>query len=464
MSFEFPLRDLRVIDLADEKGELCGRLLADFGADVVRVEPPAGARSRGLPPFHDGQSLYFAYRNFNKRGAVLDLETSAGRERLHTLLAGADVMIESEAPGRLAAKNLDPAGLAERHPRLIVTSISDFGQTGPYRDWIGSDPVIEAVGGMITKAGLPTKPPLIPPCPIGYDVAGCVGALATLMAVWQRQRTGQGQHIDLAAMLALAQTTDWGFSNAGMMREKGLPYGDSRIGSGPVYTIYACKGGYVRLVVLSPRQWRAIWEWMGKPEAFADPYWEAFMARLQNADVLRELYTEHFASMTMDEVSAEAQRRGIVCTPVLRPEEVLANEHLRSRRSFVEVEIARGVVGPVAAGFHELDGERIGIRRRARSSASTPRRCWRRPHPGQPHRERPCRSARRPVGAAFRTPRARLRHRRRRGRGRAPARRVRRRRDQDRDAHLPGLHPRGDRRRDVALPSPRRAAASAASA
>ena len=365
MSSARPLEGLRVIDLADERGELCGRLLADFGADVIRVEPPEGARSRGLPPFHAGHSLYFAYRNYNKRGLALDLASPTDRERLDGLLAGADVLIESAAPGRLAQLGLDPADLIARHPQLIVTSISDFGQTGPYRDWVATDAVVEAVGGMMTKAGLPTKPPLIPPCPIAYDVAGCVAALATLIGCWQRQRTGFGQHIDFSAVEALAQTTDWGFSNAGLTQSRGLPYGETRQGSGPIYSIYRCKGGFVRLVVLSPRQWRAMWEWLGKPEAFADPHWESFISRLQAADVLTALYTEHFASMTMEEVSAEAQRRGIVCTPVLNPEEVLANEHLRSRDSFVDVEVAPGVHGPVAAGFHELDGVRQGFRRRA---------------------------------------------------------------------------------------------------
>jgi crotonobetainyl-CoA:carnitine CoA-transferase CaiB-like acyl-CoA transferase len=360
-----PLEGLRVVDLADEKGELCGRLLADFGADVIRVEPPEGARSRSIPPFHDGRSLYFAYRNFNKRGLALDLESEADRGRLDGLLAGSDVLIESSAPGRLAELGLDPQDLTRRHPHLVVTSITDFGQKGPYRDWVATDAVVEAVGGMMTKAGIATKPPLIPPCPIAYDVAGGVAALASLIAVWQRLHTGYGQHIDFSAALALAQTTDWGFSNAGLMKDQDLPYGETRQGSGPVYTIYRCKGGFVRLVVLSPRQWRAMWEWLGKPEAFADPHWESFISRLQNADVLTQLYTEHFAAMTMEEVAAEAQRRGIVCTPVLRPEEVLANEHFISRNTFADAEVAPGIRGPMAASFHELDGVRQGYRRRA---------------------------------------------------------------------------------------------------
>ena len=115
-----PLAGVRVVDLADEKGELCGRLLADLGAEVLRVEPPAGAESRRLPPFApDGHtSLYFAVRNAGKRGATLDITTPEGRERLHALLADADICIESFAPGFLAANDLDPIVLQERYPGL----------------------------------------------------------------------------------------------------------------------------------------------------------------------------------------------------------------------------------------------------------------------------------------------------------------------------------------------------------
>jgi crotonobetainyl-CoA:carnitine CoA-transferase CaiB-like acyl-CoA transferase len=362
---ERPLAGFRVVDLADEKGEMCGRMLADLGADVLRVEPPGGARSRRLPPFAGDTSLFFAYRNLGKRGAVLDLTREADRERLHALLAGADALIESAMPGALAAISLDPAALVARHPHLVVTSISDFGQSGPYRDWVATDAVLEAVGGMMFKAGLPDREPLIPPGAVASDVAGILGAFATLCAFYQRRGTGRGQHIDVSAVVALAQITDWSLPNAAISRVRGAPYGEKRQGSGPIYKIYACKGGYVRLVILSPRQWRAMWEWLGRPEAFADPYWEAFLARLQNADVLNALYTEHFASLTMDEVCSEAQRRGIVCTPVLRPEEVLANVHFASRRTFAEAEVAPGVRGPVAQGFHELDGGRLGFRGRA---------------------------------------------------------------------------------------------------
>jgi crotonobetainyl-CoA:carnitine CoA-transferase CaiB-like acyl-CoA transferase len=360
-----PLEGIRVLDLADEKGELAGRLLADLGADVVRVEPPGGARSRRLPPLHGGTSLYFAHRNSNKRGVVLDLEGERDRARLSDLCSRADVLIESFAPGTLAKLGLDPAVLVERNPHLVALSITDFGQTGPYRDWVATDATLEAIGGQLFKAGLADLPPLLPPGALAWDIAGVMGCFAALLALLQRFRTGHGQWIDLSALEALAQTTDWSFSNATYARAKGQTPFELRMGSGPMYKIYACKGGYVRLVILSPRQWRAMREWLGDPEYLQDPKYDSFLGRMGIADALGVIIGDLFATMGHEEVAFEAQRRGIVCTPVLRPGEVLANVHFRSRGTFVDAEYAPGESGPVASGFFELDGERQGFRRRA---------------------------------------------------------------------------------------------------
>ena len=158
-----PLLGLRIVDLADEKGELCGRLLSDLGAEVLRIEPPGGGISRGLPPFaEDGEtSLYFGFRNAGKRGGTLDLERPEGRNQLVELLADADVLIESFEPGYLAGLGISPETLIKRHPHLIVTSISDFGQTGPYANYVGTDMVGVAIRQI-------AKPPIKPPKPAQY--------------------------------------------------------------------------------------------------------------------------------------------------------------------------------------------------------------------------------------------------------------------------------------------------------
>jgi len=359
-----PLSGIRVIDLADEKGELAGRVLADFGAEVVRVEGPDGARSRRLPPFKDDRSLYFATRNANKLGLRLDLDVEADRDRLLDLLARADVFIESETPGRMADRGLDPAKLSERFPHLIVLSISDFGQTGPYRDWVATDSTLAAIGGMQAKAGTADREPLFPPGAMAYDVGGVMAAHAALVALYQREETGFGQTIDLSILEAVAGQTDWAFANGSMIEAKGQDSTTIRDGSGPVYKIIACKTGFVRLVIMAPRQWHALREWLGDPEYLRDPKYDSFIGRIAIADALEVVVGDLFATMPHEEVAAEAQRRGIVCTPVLTPGEVLKNEHFTSRATFVEGEYAPGEVGPFASGFFELDGERIGYRSR----------------------------------------------------------------------------------------------------
>ncbi len=361
-----PLSGYRVVDLADEKGELAGRILADFGAEVIRVEPPQGARSRRLPPFApSGESLYFAYRNSNKLGHVLDLESEAGRAGLLDLLARADVLIESEAPGRMAALGLAPKVLSERFPHLVVLSISDFGQTGPYRDWVATDSTMCAISGMQFKAGVADREPLFSPGAMVYDIAGIMGAFAAMTALYQRERTGYGQTLDLSVLEAVAQQTDWSFSNNSMTDAKLQEGLQSRVGSGPIYKIFPCKGGFVRLVIMAPRQWRAMRAWLGEPDYLQDPKYDTFLGRMEIADALNVMVGDLFATMTHEEVAFEAQKRGIVCTPVLAPGEVLENVHFRSRNTFVDGEYAKGERGPIASGFFELDRERQGYRHRA---------------------------------------------------------------------------------------------------
>jgi crotonobetainyl-CoA:carnitine CoA-transferase CaiB-like acyl-CoA transferase len=361
-----PLDGIRVLDLADEKGELAGRLLADMGADVIRVEPPTGAKSRGAPPFHDDKSLYFAFRNFNKRGLGLDLDSEPDRGRLRQLADEADVVIDSFGPGGLAARGLAPDSLVAANPGLVVLSISDFGATGPYRDWVATDATLEALGGMQFQAGLPEKAPLLPPGTPAWDIAGIMGAFAVLAALFQREKTGgHGQVIELSALEALAQQTNWAISNGSYTRAKGQDVHELRAGSGPMYKIYRCKTGYVRLVILSPRQWKAMREWLGDPEYLRDPIYDSFLGRMQIADAIAVTIGDLFETMGHEELAFEAQRRGIVCTPVLSPDEVLANEHFVSRGTFANEEYAPGATGPIAAGFFDVDGERQGYRHRA---------------------------------------------------------------------------------------------------
>ena len=358
-----PLAGARAVDMADEKGELCGRLLAHLGADAVRVEPPAGAASRRLPPFApDGTtSLYFAHRNADKRGVTLDIEREAGRALLHRLLANADVLIETQAPGYLASLGLAPAQLIERYPRLIVASITDFGQSGPYRDYQGTDMVGFAMGGMMYRAGVAERPPVVAPGALAYDATAITASFAIVMAVYQRLRSGRGQHLDVSVMESVANLSDWSlpsYSQSGGFQR--------RAGSGLVYPVYPCADGHVRMVILSPREWRAMRAWLGEPDVVKDEVWEQLMFRLGNRDVLDPLFIELFRDKKKMDLAREAQRRGIAVTPVLTPAEVMTNEHAVARGTFVKMPVD-GFEGLVPAGMFEVNGERHGLQRRAPS-------------------------------------------------------------------------------------------------
>ncbi|MGH7924038.1 MAG: CoA transferase, partial [Candidatus Binatus sp.] len=191
--FDRPLAGIRVIDHADENGEMCGRLLADLGAEVIRVEPLGGAASRRLPPLHGETSLCFAVRNLGKKSVMLDMKTADGRRRLDGLLDESDVWLESHR-----ADDLNRREVLERHSSLVITSITPFGLTGPYRDYAATDAVLVAMSGLLFRSGVPDKPPLLPPGALAYDIAGTTAAFATVTALWNRRKTGRGDHLDVS--------------------------------------------------------------------------------------------------------------------------------------------------------------------------------------------------------------------------------------------------------------------------
>jgi crotonobetainyl-CoA:carnitine CoA-transferase CaiB-like acyl-CoA transferase len=357
---ERPLAGLRVLDSADEKGELCGRILGDLGAEVIRLEPPTGALSRRLPPFAPGRatSLFFALRNAGKRSITLDFRTPTGAELLHRLLGRVDAWIETEPPGSLAACGLAPAELLARHPALVLTSITDFGQDGPYRDWQGTDMLGFAMGGLLYRCGRADRPPVMPPGSLAYDSTALVAALATLIALYRRLTSGRGQHLDVSVLESVANMSDWALPNYSV--SQGF---QARDGAG-FYALYRCADGWVRMVVLVTRHWDALLDWMGRPAELADPKLDQFLERLVRRAEVEPVIERFFADQKKIDVACEAQRRGIPVTPLLLPSEVLENEHTRARATFAPLEIEPGLEVTFPTGFLQIDGHRVGPRER----------------------------------------------------------------------------------------------------
>jgi benzylsuccinate CoA-transferase BbsE subunit len=191
------LGGLRVLDLTDLRGALAGRLLADMGADVIKVEPPGGDPTRRIGPFagdqpHPDRNLPFWFYNLNKRSVTLDYQHARGADLLMRLAESADAIIESFEPGRLEQLGLERNELSKRNPALILCSIAPFGQTGPWRDFEADDTVLAALSGMLYVNGFPNEPPVRPLGLQAYHCAGYYGAIAIMSALFTRERTGRG--------------------------------------------------------------------------------------------------------------------------------------------------------------------------------------------------------------------------------------------------------------------------------
>jgi len=364
---DLPLAGLRVVDLADGKAEMCGRFLADLGAEVILVEPPSGAKSRQLPPFSGEQSLYFATHNANKRSVVLDLTAAADKQRFLDLVAASDIVIDSARPGDMAALGLAPEVLRERRPDLVVLSISDFGQSGPYRDYQGSNAVFYALGGVLARSGIDGNRPLLPPGDLALESTAIQAAWVALLAYWRKLKTGAGNTMDFSLLEATAQILDPGLgvtgsAAAGRSASEMAPYG--RPPKGFLYPIFPCADGHVRICILNPRQWQGMCGWLGDDHPFTDPEYGNINKRFKAIREINALIAELFADKSGDELVAEGQRRGIPIAAVSTPQQVLSNTHFNARGAFTDLDVG-GSTAKVPSGYVEVDSQRMGIRQPA---------------------------------------------------------------------------------------------------
>ncbi|WP_328395871.1 CaiB/BaiF CoA transferase family protein [Nocardia sp. NBC_00416] len=361
-----PLHGVRVLDLTDSLGESSGRYLADLGAEVIRVEPPGGSRSRTAEPVLDGVSIPFALRNANKLGITVDLTTAPGRARLTELARDADILLESRPPGDLSELGVGPAEIRRAAPSLVWVSISGFGQDGPYRDWLATEPVLYGMSGVLSRSGAPGAEPLLPPAGLVEETVGVHAAWAALLAYHRRLDTGRGETVDISAFEVMVHGFDPGFGTQGSAaagRSEDFPRG--RPDASNFYPVFPCRDGHVRICLLARRQWRGMFEWLGAPEKFADPKYDTIPARFAAADSLHPLIERLFAGHTQAELVAEGARRGVPVGGVHTLTEVLATEHFDTNGSLVDAELAVGLRARVPSGYVSLGGRRAGFRTRA---------------------------------------------------------------------------------------------------
>lgn len=362
-----PLTGLRVIDFTDGTAGFAGRFLADLGADVVLVEPPGGAASRGAQPQHDGHGLRFATAHANKRGVVLDLTSENDRERLLTLTDAADIFLESQPAGLLDAAGAGQRVMRERNSNLVVVSVSDFGRTGPYRDYKGGESVFVAMSSLLTRSGAPGREPLLPPGELASQTAAVDVAFAALLAYFRAQRGGGGDYIDCSLFDLVTQDLDPGFGMAGTAT-LGQPLVNLPPGRPDVrmmYPILPCADGHVRMFIAAAKHWRALLAWMGEPAELSDPALENMFGRLMNWTKIEPVLVRFFADQTRADIVSRAAQLGVAMAPLNVAEEVLNSDHVKVRESFVSAEVAPGVHASIPNGYLDFDDHRAGFRHRA---------------------------------------------------------------------------------------------------
>ncbi len=329
MPSDGPLHGFRVLELGNGAGAMAGRALAGLGASVSRIALAAGGpvRAGEGPSLSPARDAWYALDK-----DIVTIDAARAAMVLQTALADADVLIDGLPPDRLPALGLDPRDLRRRFPRLVVLSITDYGQDGPYRDWAGSALTNFALGGSLFRAGQPVEPPAPPPAELADTIGGVTGALAVAAALAARGDTGEGDWIDCSIAESCVATSDWaipGRSISGRTTE--------RNGSGPLYPVYRVTDGFVRVINLSPKQWAAFKAWLGHPPELAGPEWNAALFRVANADVLDLVFARETAGRTREELFHSGQRAGVSVVPVYAPEDIAGDAHFAARHALATV-------------------------------------------------------------------------------------------------------------------------------
>ena len=351
------LEDLTILDLCDEKGHLMGKLLGEMGARVIKIEPPGGEMARQVGPFRNdepdpNQSLFFWTNNSSKESATLNLESEVGQGIFKNMAQAADIVLESFDPGYLESLGLGYPQLADLNPTLIMTSLTGFGQDGPYRDYMTSDLVAMAMGGIMHSCGyddVPGSPPIRPTERQGYNTGSHFGVIATLMAVVYRDMTGEGQYVDASIHEACSCTTEAAMPQYMYMKQ--LVHRQTArhhsANSTPKSLCPTSDGKFINVFALftNLHSWRTLITWMdeaGMVEDLLDEkYRDMAMHRIRTGDevehafnVLRRFIKAH----TADEIYHGAQQRRFPWGVIRSPDETLDDPHLWERGFFERVE------------------------------------------------------------------------------------------------------------------------------
>lgn len=336
-----PLVGVRVLELgALLAGPFCGQLLSDLGAEVIKVEPPErgdAMRVMGRSKV-DGRGLWWSQIARGKKCVSLDLRVEQGQDIARQLVAISDVVVENFRPGRMEEWNLGYPELFQVNPGLIFTRVSGFGQSGPYRDRAGFGSVGEAMGGLRFVTGFPDRPPPRVGISIGDMLAGVFGAVGTLAALIEREKSGRGQVIDVAiyeAVAALMESTLADYSRAGVVRER---TGSTLPGFAPSNAYQTSDGQWYIIGANADNPFRRLCEVMGRPEMADDERYSTDSARGDHMEELDELVAGWVATKTEAELTEVLGDAGVPAGPIFDAAMALADPHYKAREMLHEVE------------------------------------------------------------------------------------------------------------------------------
>ena len=355
------LPGLRVLDLSSSMGAFCGKLLSDLGMDVIKIEPPDGDPTRSEPPFAKGHahregSLRFAYLNAGKRSITLDVTKPQGKKLLLRLVQSADIVLETFAPGFLAAHNLGYSDLIETQDKLILVSLTGFGQDGPYAHFKTPDIVGTAMGGLLYISGDPKMPPCNPPETQSYYYASLFAAYGVTLALWQRETRGIGAYIDasIQASLALHEHVAFNYSAEGRVMKRA---GSQHQHNAPA-NLFKCKNGYIALFVTQTHWPLLLKVWKDHAPELDDPKWINSNLRRANADYINAEVTSFTSRFLKEDLAELMQKHGIPGLPVNSPADFMKDPHIQARGFFGTV------THPVLGSFEQpgtpfmVDGQR----------------------------------------------------------------------------------------------------------
>jgi crotonobetainyl-CoA:carnitine CoA-transferase CaiB-like acyl-CoA transferase len=358
-----PLQGIRVVEFCQVlAGPFAGCLLADMGADVIKVESPEGDLMRQWPPILDGYSQYFASVNRNKRSVALDLKSEEGRAAARQLALTADILLENFRPGTMAKFGLDYENLSAVRPPLVYCSVSAFGQSGPRAKEGGFDMTVQAMSGVMSVTGDKDGRPAKCGIPIADFSAGLYAAFSAAAALHKARSTGQGDYVDISMLGSML-----GIANLQTSELFGTGRDPVRLGSAhPMnapYAAFCCRDGYFALAAGTNKLWEAACEAIGRPDLTEDERFASPSSRATHQDALRELLEAEFVKYDASDLLERMNARGVPCAPLYNYSQVLADPQVAHMQWVENMTLPNGVSTRTVISPQQVSGQRLGLRR-----------------------------------------------------------------------------------------------------